>query len=153
LVFIAGLFSLVRLISAFGLAAPPFSKYVLQRAVFGSFGTLAVPWHVDVTHRFPWLPIIGVVAVVYLLTLFFLHPGSKRRTRLAIAAAAWIMVPIIPIWSVFFIGPDLQQSRYLYLSSVGWAALIVVIASDADGKRYLKPLSYAAVVGLIAITA
>lgn len=97
LVFIAGIFSLVRLVSAFGLTTPPFSKYVLQRAVFGSFGTLAVPWHVDVTHRLPWLPILSVVIVVYLLTLFFLRSGSKRRIGLAIAAAAWIVLPLIPI--------------------------------------------------------
>jgi hypothetical protein len=152
LVGIVGVFSLARLTSAFGLARLPFSKYLLQRAVFGSFGGLAVPWHVDVIRRLPWLPILGVLIVIYLSAVFLVEPGSKRRTKLASAAALWLLLPIIPIWPIFFVAPDLQASRFLYLPVVGWAALVVVVASEPS-RKYLKLLSTAAVVGLILIAA
>ena len=152
LVGIAGAFSLARLTSAFGLARPPFSKFLLQRAVLGSFGGLAVPWHVDVITSVPWLPILGVFIVTYLSTVFLVGSGSKRRTKFAMAAAMWVLLPIIPIWPIFFVAPDLQASRFLYLPAVGWAALIVVVASKPSAT-YLKPLSTAAVGGLILIAA
>ena len=143
----AAVFSLVRLTSAFGLARPPFSKYLLQRAIFGTFGGLAVPWHVDVIRGLPWLPILGVLAIVYLLMVFFLDSGSRQRTKLAIAAAAWVLLPIIPIFPLFFVAPDLQASRFLYLPAVGWAALLVVMASEQSAK------TIAAGVGLIVMAA
>jgi hypothetical protein len=153
LIAVAGIFSLARLTSAFGLATPPFGKYLVQRAIFGSFGGLAVPWHADVIRNAPWLPILAVVAVVYLLMVFFLDSGSRQRTKLAIGAAAWVLLPIVPIFPLFFVGPDLQASRFLYLPAVGWAALIVVVASEPSARRHLKPQSVAAVVGLIVMSA
>jgi len=152
LIAVAGVFSLLRLTSAFGLAQPPFGKYLVQRAIFGSFGGLAVPWHVDVIRVLPWLPILGVLAVVYLLMVFFLVSGSSQRTTLALAAAAWVLLPIIPIFPLFFVAPDLQSSRFLYLPAVGWAALLVVVVPD-QSVRYLKLQSAAAVVGLIVLAA
>jgi len=150
---IVGVFGFIRLASAFGLVRPPLTKYVAQRAIFGSFGGLAVPWHIDVIHRFSWMPLIGVVILVYLLIVFFLDPDrSSQRSKLAVAAALWVLVSILPVFPILFIGPDLQQSRYLYLPMTGWAALIAVIAG-AGNRSYLKPLSYAAVVGLIVIAA
>jgi hypothetical protein len=150
MVAIVGAFGLVRLVSAFGVARPPLTKYILQRALFGSFGGLAVPWHIEVLQRLPVFPILGVLAVVFLLTLFFLNPaGTMERTRLAMAAALWVLVSIVPVFPILYIAPDLQQSRYLYLPAVGWAALIVAAGSEQRGRSYRSPLSVSAVVGLI----
>jgi hypothetical protein len=110
-----------------------------------------VPWHADLIERLPLLPILGASTVVYLLTTFFLaSDASTQRTKLTIAASAWVLVTIIPVFPILFIAPDLQQSRYLYASSVGWAALIVVLASE-PATPFLKGLSLAAVIGLMSI--
>ena len=151
LISIVGIFSLVRLASAFGVAKPPVGKYEMQRAIFGSFGGLAVPWHIDVIRDHPWLPIVGVLIVVLLLTAFLVEPGRKERTRLAVAGGLWVLISIVPIFPILFIATDLQQSRYLYLPVVGWAALIVVLASE-QRSSYLKPLAVSAVGGLIVIS-
>jgi hypothetical protein len=151
---IVGVFGLIRLASAFGMARPPLTKYVAQRAIFGSFGGLAVPWHLDVINRAPWIPVVGVVILVCLLMAFFLDPlASRQRSKLAFASVLWVLLAIAPVFPILFIAPDLQQSRYLYLPAIGWAALVVVIASDAGGRRYLERLSHAAVAGLIVISA
>ena len=151
LIVTVGIFGLVRLGLAFGVANLPVSKYVLQLALFRSFGALAVPWHVDVIQRLPWLPILGVVTIVFLLTAFFLEPaGSKQRTNLAIAASAWVLLSIAPVFPILFIAPELQQSRHLYMASIGWAGLIAALASE-QRRIPLQSLSLAAVGALVAI--
>src|SRR5206468_2444472 len=57
----------------------------------------------------------------------------------------------VPVFPILYIGPDLQQSRYLYLAAIGWAALIVVAGSEQSDRRYWAPLSVLAVLGLIVI--
>lgn len=148
---LVAVFSVWRIASVPGYATAPFGKYEMQSLVFGSFGALATPWHVDIAHDLPWLPIAGVVFLIYLSTVFFLDSATRRRRRLAVAASMWVLLPIVPVWATFFIAPDLQQSRYLYLSVIGWAALVVVVASAESGRNYLKALQRAAVAGLVAI--
>lgn len=152
LVGIVSVFSMVRLVSAFGITSPPMSKYLVQRAVFGSFGSLTVPWHIDVIHSSPWLPISGVLIVVGLVTVFFVQPGPRQRARIPIMAAAWILVSIVPVGAILFVAPDLQGSRYLYLSAVGWASLVVALAaSERAGRFCVKSLPAVAVMGFVAL--
>ena len=148
-----GVFGLTRLGAAFGIAGPPDIQYVLQRALFGAFGGLAVPWHAEVIGRYPWLPIVGVVTLLYLMLAFFLErEDSRQPARLAIAAVLFALIPVVPVFPILFVAPDLQQSRYLYMSAVGWAALIAVIASRHRSNA-LHRVSLAAVSGLIAVDA
>jgi hypothetical protein len=147
---VLGAYSVVRAVYAFGLKTPALSKYLLQRAVFGSFGGLAVPWHTNVIHRLPWVPITGVLALTFLLSVFFLVSGSIEQTRRVIAAAVWVLLPMIPIFPIVFIAPDLQASRYLYLSAPGWAVLLVSM-SVAVQAHYLRPLVRFSVLIMIAI--
>jgi len=152
LIGIVGAFSAWRLASVPGYTTTPFGKYEMQSLVFGSFGSLATPWHVDVVHSRPWLPIAGVLFLVFLLTVFFVGRATEQRRRLVVAAPLWVLLPILPVWATFFVAPDLQQSRYLYLSAIGWAAIIVFAASAGTERRYLKVLQRTAVAGLIAIS-
>jgi hypothetical protein len=55
--------------------------------------------------------------------------------RSSLGCAIWIVVGIIPVFQSFYIGPDLQGARYIYLSSIGWAALLVIISVDDRGDR------------------
>jgi hypothetical protein len=132
---IVAAFAITRLNAAFGLARPPLTQYVVQRAIFGTFGGLAVPWHIDVSRQLPWLPVIAVATILCLLVAFFLErTGSTNGTRIAVSAALWVLLPVVPVFPILFVAPDLQQSRYLYQSGVGWAALIVVIASGRERR-------------------
>jgi hypothetical protein len=148
------LFSVIRLRSAFGAARLPISKFLVQRGVFGVFGGLAVPWHADVVGRFPWLPIIGSVAVIFLVTVFFIERSSRRRIDAVAAGVAWLLIAILPVWPILAVGTDLQQSRYLYLPAIGWAALLVTLAAPTPTRpRLVGRLAVAAVVAVIALGA
>jgi hypothetical protein len=145
---IAGTFGAVRLATAFGASTPPLSKYLLQRALFGTVGALAVPWHIDVVEQLPWLPIAGVAAIVGLAVAFFVHAeASLQRTRLALASAVWMLLPVVPVFPILYVAPDLQQARYLYLSGAAWAVLLAVAASERGRHMF----TFATLGGLIAI--
>jgi hypothetical protein len=127
----------------------PITRYLVQKWVFRPFGGLAVPWHIDVIHHTPWLAMLAAAIVIFVLTGFFIRTaGSPVRTGVAAAAAAWVLVAVIPTATTFlFVAPDLQGARYLYLPGVGWAALLVSTASDG----WVRKLA-ARTVGLFALT-
>ncbi len=143
---LAGLFSIVRVLQAFGATAPEITRYLIQRGLFESFGGLAVPWHAEVIRAWPWMAMGGVVIVVALLAHFFLM-RSREVDRQVIAAAAWILVSVLPVFTFLYVGPDLQGARFLYLATPGWAVLISTLAS-ATRSPYGQRLSLLAVAAL-----
>jgi hypothetical protein len=78
--------------------------------------------------------------------------GGRPRARApAVAAASWILIAILPVLPILYVAPDLQQSRYLYLSATGWSGLLVVCASA--GRARLSSIAGAgAVAALIALS-
>ena len=109
----------MRLLLAFGAVHPPLSKYVLQRALFNTFGALAVPLPSGLSPL--WLALAGVLVI--LLTAYLLLSNQVDTVR-PILLAAWCLGCIVPVYPILFVSPNLEGSRYLYESAVGWAALL-----------------------------
>jgi hypothetical protein len=120
----------VRLALRFGVTSPPVSVRSMRSALFRSFGSLAFPWHTDVLETSRVLPLIAGLALIALVAAFLMHAGRISATRAAAGCAGWIVVSILPVFNVFYVAPDLQSSRYLYLGSVGWAALVATLGRD-----------------------
>jgi hypothetical protein len=127
--------SVARLTVRYGVASVPFRRFLVQRAVFTSFGGLAVPWHADALRLSTLLPLVSGVIALGLLTTFFLASRNGWTTRPALAGAAWILAGILPVLPILAIELDLEASRYLYLPSVGWAALLVAAAASVERWR------------------
>jgi hypothetical protein len=105
------------------------SRYALQRLLFNAFGSLAVPWRPNMAHG--WLAAVQPVVVLVLSVTLVSNRSARHGTlRLLAATAAWIVVPLIPVAALFFVGAWLEGSRYLYLSTVGWALFVAVLASS-----------------------
>ena len=63
-------------------------------------------------------PRTPAVSMPFLVGYAALSAGSKPDlVARAIKAALWILVPALPVYVYFFVAPDLQGSRYLYLGS------------------------------------
>jgi len=127
----ASVVSAMRLLSAFGVAAPEITKYIVQRTLFETFGAFAAPWHQEVIRTAPWLAGFGAFAVVTVITLFALSRGPRSRLKQVAAATVWIVIAITPVFPILYIAPDLQASRYLYLAAPAWALLLVTSAASA----------------------
>ena len=81
--------------------------------------------------------ILAAVAIVY----------GLRRAPLASFAALWVFITLIPALNVYAVGRNVFAERYLYLPSVGFCLLIVLMAArvgDALPVR-LRPFALAVV--------
>jgi hypothetical protein len=147
--------ALVVIFAAFRLqsggAIGTFSRYRIQRLLFDSFGSLAVPWHTELTASSPLLRSTVAVLVIALLTMFFVFRGPRWRSRAALGGVVWVLISVLPLVTMFYVGPQLQGARYLYLAACGWAALLVTAAgelSDAgSGARTAAMLVVVSVLG------
>ncbi len=71
---------------------------------------------------------------------------------MSVGCAIWIAVGITPVFQDLFVSPDLQSARYLYLSSVGWSGLVVIVAADTRWNRpSLRVVSLGALLSWIMI--
>lgn len=127
------------------------TKYSVQRAVFSAFGSLAVPYHVDVRTAALWLPIVCVVLSVTLWTRFSTTAGPRRQLALAVAGMAWVLIAILPAWSILVVAGDLQASRFLYLAAAGWSAVMIVSATAAAREDRMTIAATLAVATLVAL--
>jgi hypothetical protein len=150
LVVAAAGFGAIR-IAASDLIRRPLTKYALQRFLFGEFGSLAVPWHVDVIRSAPWLPVAGVLMLTGLILRFALTCGGISRTRVVLSTLMWVVVAGAPLATFFFVAPDLQGSRYLYLPAVGWAALLVAMAGEQGAENENRVVALVAVGALVVL--
>jgi hypothetical protein len=138
----------VRTLTLTGMDNP---KFMVQRGLFGVFEGVAAQWHEDVIRGTPWIPIVGTAVILGLLTIFFLRRPDARQTLTLMTASAWIVVPILPVLPFFFVGPDLQGARYVYLPAVGWSAFIVTIARPERLPIRVRP-GIAAALAAVAVT-
>ncbi|MEQ1575892.1 MAG: hypothetical protein ABL993_16770, partial [Vicinamibacterales bacterium] len=105
---------------------------------FGTVGGLAVPWHGQVIGTWPWIPVAGACLTIGVAATFFVTRSAAGASRSVTAAAAWLLLGSLPAVTFFFVAPDLQGSRYLYLPAVGCALLLVTMVSQtgsAGGRR------------------
>jgi hypothetical protein len=124
----AVLFAAVRLPSATAVETN-FSRYRVQRLMFDSFGTLAAPWHAND----PWgasVRTVYALCVIVLIIVFFLNRGQRWASLAVLGGAAWVLASILPLLAFFYVGPQLEGSRYLYLAACGWAAILVTATAD-----------------------
>ena len=141
----------LRLALVSSAAKQPMTKYLVQRWLFGTFGSLVVPWHADVLRSHSWAPIAGVVAVVTLTTMIFVNRQSAERITLVAAGAGWALLATLPTITMLFVASDLQGSRYLYLASIGYAVSLTGAASTASrAPQILRRASVAALCLLLA---
>ena len=144
----------IRLVSHFGLTTPSISKYRLQRVLFDSFGSLAAPWHVDLSTAMPAVTLMSVLLLILLFTTFFVLSGPRTASRTMIAGGLWVIVSVLPILPTFYVSPELQGSRYLYLAMLGWAGIVTTAcAALGTRRRWLDHVTRCAIVGTIMLAA
>jgi protein O-mannosyl-transferase len=130
------------------------SKYAVQRALFTAFGSLAVPYHMDLQIGAPWLPITGVMLSLALWTRFSAAAGPMRHLAVTAGGLAWVLIAILPAWSILVVPADLQASRFLYLAATGWPAVMLVPAvSVARPDTRMKLAGTMAIATLVVLNA
>jgi hypothetical protein len=135
-----------RFAFATSLVRRPLSRYLVQRWLFGTFGGLAVPWHAEIIASHPWVPIASACIVVIIVLAFGITSTDTVSLRCSYAMTAWIGIATVPTLTFFVVAPDLQGSRYLYLASIGWSALLVSLVANQTAQSLRACLSLCLVV-------
>jgi hypothetical protein len=147
------LFGAIRLQSATAVETSGFTRYRVQRLLFDSFGALGAPWHAND----PSLTVVRTgyaLCVIALTAAFFVNRGARWASATVLGGACWVLVSILPLLAFFYVGPQLEASRYLYLAACGWSAILVAAAADlADRFPRANTLLRGALIALIAIGA
>ncbi len=132
-------------------ASPP-TWYTLQCLLLRPFAALGSPWSASLLSRAPWLTALSASGLAVLLVLGFWRwrndrAGFARGVRLA----AWVLVAAAPLYRYFFIAPDLQNSRYIYLGAAGWMILVADLLAGATSALPRPRVAFlcAASLGLI----
>jgi hypothetical protein len=124
-----------RLYAAPEILKQPLSMFMLQRWVFDTFGSSAMPWHANMIERLPFAALVSPMLCLGLLTAYFLQPQAVRCRRAGPAMALWMLVSTLPVITIIGVSPDLEGSRYMYLPSIGWAGLLAWLVSSDGGSR------------------
>lgn len=125
----------------------PLSLSLIGSVVSGTVGGLVAPFSATVFQQFPWLPIGSSLVAIVLALRFALASKPVNETRVVGEGVVWILTPVAVVLPIFVIAPDLQGSRYLYLSTIGWATVVVALASvpRAGFARLARVLGWALV--------
>jgi hypothetical protein len=129
------------------------SRYLLKELIARPFGTLTLPWTaavVDARPAAPWLWAAMCVAAMAV------YAWRSDRTVAVAASLRWVaavLMAVLPVYSMLFITPDLENGRYLYLSTAFWSIAVVGFATTARGlgRGSLIGLSAALVLGVAGV--
>jgi hypothetical protein len=126
--------------------------YFIKQLVVGPFASLGAPWTVawSDAHRAASIVRMAALAVIAGVSLAAWRRG-ERSFRQAAAAAAWVLAAILPVFSLFYVGPSLEGSRYLYLSAAGFSWLVAIAAGRVAAAWGRPAWTTAIVVGLLAV--
>lgn len=148
---IAAAFAVWRLAAGDPASATIASRYMAKEILANALGTLALPWtRAELAEA--WL--VGPLAVAW-VTLAAWAAMAKSASpvvpRVALLGLVWVIAGVAPVNRLFFISDWLEGSRYLYLSSAGWA-LACAGALDAPGYRRALAAVTAAVLAAWTVT-
>jgi hypothetical protein len=131
---------------------PP-SRYLVKEFVARPYGTLTMPWAASVVSARPAIPFAWAAGCV--LALASSAWTSKRGIPLTtgLRCVFAVLVVILPLYSILYITPDLENGRYLYLSTAFWVIALVGFISTAGGLDRIRliALSLALVLGVAGV--
>ena len=110
------------------------SRYLLKELIARPFGTLVLPWTTVVLDRWPLFGYLRAFAVVAVGPTYAWRPGKAVSPSLVAGYLLAALVAVLPVYSMLFISADLENARYLYLSTAFWAIAVCGMASRPDEK-------------------
>jgi hypothetical protein len=101
------------------------SRYLAKQLIVEPFATLAEPWSAVWARTHPFPSLVRALLILGLLVAGFSswHRREAAFSRAA-ALAAWVLLAVLPVFSLFHVSPTLEGSRYVYLPAAGFAMLL-----------------------------
>lgn len=111
------------------------SGYELKELLGRPFAALTLPYHASLLAEVKALSAAELALLPVCLGALALRGNGWQLAVLA-WATVWTLVSVAPLSTAFFVGADLQGSRYLYLAASAWSiALPLIIPSFTRSKE------------------
>lgn len=105
---------------------PQTNLYFWKNFLGRPFRSLLYPWNQAYCGVLPTIKFFAAFVFLALLFSYFIT-RKQKGVRWILSGLGLILLPLIPLTGMFYVAPDLQGSRYLYLSSLGWGLMISVL--------------------------
>jgi len=160
---ILGLYLLLRL-RVLGFIVTRQRNWILSRFEFGLTALnltsaycwkLLAPVHFNAYYVFVPVRTLQDPRAIMAILFLILAGGAivywLRRAPFASFAALWVFITLIPVLNVYAVGRNVFAERYLYLPSVGFCFLMVLVAALVARALPVRFRSFAAALALAAV--
>lgn len=150
---VTALYLAIRLPMGIGsdyLGAP--TRYFFKQMIVVAFGALSTPWRAPASSFEQWQAFIAVgVVVVLLVHACVTWRRSDVRLQRDLRLALWVLASIAPVFTLFFVGPTLEGSRYLYLGACAWSLLVADLIDSASERLSAPAQVFRASIAVIVV--
>jgi hypothetical protein len=135
-VVVAAAYLLAR--SRFTTADPDFfavpGKYFAQKFIATPYKFFVQPWNAAAVA----VPaVVSCAAATLAFAIAFLSV-TRGTGAVALTGPLVILISTLPVYSFFYVAPDLRATRYLYFAAIGWALLVTqMLGTLLQGKKTL----------------
>lgn len=117
-------------------------RYFFKQLTVEPFAALGAPWSSSWSQAHPWAGLSRILIVALVAAGFLIFRRRDGRLAVAAVSASWVLVAVLPVFSLFHVSATLEGSRYLYLPAAGFALLLAVLlgAVAHQMKASIAPL-------------
>ena len=126
------------------------SRYLAKELIARPLAILSMPWTTAALARWPLTGYVWALAVITAAATYAWRRDKPVTPSLVVRCLGAVIVAVLPVYSMLFITADLENARYLYLSTAFWAIAVCGIASAPLEERRMARARTAVAVAAIA---
>jgi hypothetical protein len=109
------------------------TRYMLKELIARPIATLMLPWTTAIHDSWPAIPFLWVLGCVVAAAMYASTSRRALPPHVILRCLIAVFVAVLPVYSMLFVTPDLENGRYLYLSTAFWVVALIALASTPDG--------------------
>jgi hypothetical protein len=129
------------------------SRYFAKQLIVDPFANLGAPWSAVWISLHPLISVTRALLIAALLLIAFATWRRGDTLRRAAVFSGWVLVAVLPVFSLFHVSATLEGSRYLYLPAAGFSLLLASLVRTGSARvpdRAATPLLVAVATVLVA---
>jgi hypothetical protein len=126
-------------------------RYLAKELLARSIGTLTLPWASEVVDARPVIVALWAVAFVIAAATYAWARSRVVEPSVIVRCLVAVVISVLPVYSFFFISAELENARYIYLSTAFWVLAVAGLLNSRDEDWLRSPTSI--VVGIALVSA
>ena len=109
------------------------TRYLVKEVIARPVATFTLPWASAILTSWPILPFLCATACVAVVAAYARSRSKAVAPMTIVRCLVAVFVAVGPAYWLLFVTPDLENTRYLYLSTAFWAIAVAGMASAPGG--------------------